>query len=134
MGFSRIARSKEVRDYFLKGKEITSKHMKELDSLLAKDDLPAPKTWDDNVMDVTEAPFSDKLMLYHIIMLNEYEIGGYGTSLGVSMRKDLVQVYTRLTAQALNYLEDGIYIMIKNGWMEEPPQADDNEAIAKKMH
>ncbi|WP_462413724.1 hypothetical protein [Neobacillus sp. Marseille-QA0830] len=30
------------------------------------------------------------------------------------------------------YAEDGANIMIKHGWLEEPPQADDREELMNK--
>jgi hypothetical protein len=46
---------------------------------------------------------------------------------------DIVPSFERLIAELLKYAEDGSNLLIKNGWMEEPPQADDHEAIAKRI-
>lgn len=34
--------------------------------------------------------------------------------------------------EVLKYAEDGINIMIKNGWMEEPPTFVDRDRLSKK--
>ncbi|WP_248929672.1 DUF3231 family protein [Paenibacillus hamazuiensis] len=129
-GFSQVARSAEVRQYLAKGIELANKEMEILHRFLAENRLPAPMTWDGDVTASTEPPFSDKLMLFHVCGLNTIGIGDIGDSLGTSMRADLSASYARFLADVLSYAEDGANIMIANGWLEQPPQAADREALA----
>jgi hypothetical protein len=39
--------------------------------------------------------------------------------------------YIRLTAEIAAFAEDGLNIMIDNGWLEQPPQATDRDKLAK---
>ncbi|SFF04392.1 DUF3231 family protein [Alteribacillus iranensis] len=131
-GFAQTAQTEDTRDYFQRGKEIASKHVKIFQSLLTKEDIPAPQTWDDDVLPSTDPPFSDKLMMFHVSMLSATGMGNYGASLSSSTRRDLATHYTRLLAEAGRYAEDGANITIKHGWMEQPPQSVNSDDIIKR--
>lgn len=130
-GFSQVARSKEVRQYMSRGRDISKKHAQVFSTLLTDDYLAAPATWDVQPTDSTDSPFSDKLMMYLITSLIASGIGQYGAAIGSSQRADLITTYTRLTAEIAKYAKDGANIMINKGWMEKPPQAVDRKQIAK---
>lgn len=131
IGFSQVAQSSHIRDFCLKGKEMAKKHLESYSSILAKDDLPVPVSWDTGVSNSTKPPFSDKLMLFHINLLASTAIGNYGIGAGTSARTDIIANYVHLIMELLKYAEDGAKIMIKKGWLEEPPQADDRDKLAK---
>jgi len=63
--------------------------------------------------------------------LNAGGIGYYGKSLATSPRRDLSANYVRLTAEIGHYADDGVDIMIQNGWLEQPPQAVDRDQLSK---
>lgn len=128
-GFGQVAKSKEVREYMLRGIDITTKQSKILSSLLEKDNLPIPSTPDTFVSDFTIAPFSDKLMMFHAYAITAAGIGNYGVSFAVSLRRDLQVNYTRLMAELALLGEDGVNIMIDNGWMEQQPQAINHKEL-----
>ncbi|UOQ95545.1 DUF3231 family protein [Halobacillus shinanisalinarum] len=132
MGFSQVAKSKEVRKFLARGKEISSKHCEVFGSIMKEDDLPIPMTLDTEVTDSTTYTFSDKLMMFYSTSLIALSVGFYGSSMAMSPRRDLGVKYSRLIAEILKYAEDGANIMIKNGWMEEPPRALDRDELAKK--
>ncbi|WP_079528220.1 DUF3231 family protein [Halobacillus hunanensis] len=132
IGFSQVASSKEVRKYMERGRDIAQKHVKVFSTLLNKEYLPVPRTWDHTVTDSTVAPFSDKLMMFHISALIASGMGQYGMSMSVSPRRDLGLHYVRLSAEIAMYSEDGANIMINNGWLEQPPIAVDRKALARK--
>lgn len=131
MGFSQVAQSKEIKAYFNRGKQIASKHKEVFDSVLEKEDLPAPMSWDHDVMSSTEPPFSEKLMLFHVTGLNALGIYNYGAALSGSQRHDLHVVYGRLLAEVGLYAEAGAKLMIKNEWLEQTPLAPDRRKLAK---
>lgn len=133
-GFSQVARAQDIRDYFLTGIEIAHKHIEVFSSLLEKGHLPAPIIWDTEVFESAAAPFSDKMMLYHTTFLTSVSSTFYGNAMGVSTRKDIIASYARLTAEVLKFAGQGAGIMINYGWMEEPPQAVDRAAPARKLH
>ncbi|MDQ1912810.1 DUF3231 family protein [Paenibacillus sp. GD4] len=131
-GFAQTAQSAEVKHYFLRGKDLAQKQLEVFSSYLKDDDLPAPMTWDSDVLDSTEPPFSEKLMLFHITGLNAAGVLNYGTAISVAMRRDVVAAYTRLMTEILTYAEDGAKLLIDNGWMEKTPGTVDRDALAAK--
>lgn len=134
MGFSQVAKSKQVAQYMVKGKEIAEKHVEIFGSVLRKDDLNVPMSWSLEVTNSTTAPFSDKLMMFHTTALIGIGMGYYGTSMSTTLRSDIIADYARLTAEIAKYSGEGAKLMIKNGWMEEPPQAADRSELAKEGH
>lgn len=122
-GFSQVAKSQRIREYFYRGKEIAGKHIEVLRDKLAKEDLSASTSWDLTVTNSTVAPFSDKLMMFTLTVMNGMKFGMYGLAAAANTRSDLVADYTRLMAELALYAEDGAQIAIENGWMEIPPRA-----------
>ncbi|GGK08331.1 hypothetical protein GCM10007063_33400 [Lentibacillus kapialis] len=130
--FGQTAASQKVREYMLKGKDMAKKHIKTFGKLLAGSDIQAPMTWDSSIVDSTDAPFSDKLMMYHMSLLSASGIGNYGLAAAQSLRSDLAMTYPRLAADIAQFTKDGADIMVKNGWLEVPPQAADRNKLIKQ--
>ncbi|WP_110114639.1 DUF3231 family protein [Bacillus sp. CGMCC 1.16541] len=129
-GFAQVAKSKRMREYFYRGTDISRKHIDVFSKLLLDSHLPAPMTWDSDVMNSKVAPFSDKLMLFHTTALNAAGTGNYGLATAASPRADIATTYARLQLEIGSYAKDGADMMIEKGWMEAPPQADDRKKIA----
>lgn len=134
IGFSQTANSKEVREYMIRGKEITSKLIKIFSQTLEEDDITPTSFHGMAVTDSTAAPFSDKLMLSLIANTNSYAFSAYGLSLGESTRRDLFSKYTKIMTDIGKYGEDGINLLIKNGYLEEPPKTVDREKLSKSKN
>lgn len=130
-GFSQVAQSKEVRRYFERGRDLARKRHEIFQSLLRDEYLSGTMNYTSEVMDSTASPFSDKLMMYHTSFLAAPVIGQYGISIALSPRRDLATHYARLLTEMGQLSEDGANIMIKNGWMEQPPKAPDRKELAK---
>ena len=124
-GFAQVSASKEISEYFLRGKEISIKHIKVFSSYLAKHSLPIsqPLAINQDITDSKESPFSDKLLLYHFLIMNRAGISNYGLSMSSSMRSDLIVDFSRLMTEIMKFSEDGLNILIKNNWLERPPLA-----------
>lgn len=131
-GFSQVAGTQEVREYMVEGVEIATKHIEVFSSKLNQGNLPASITPDASVTNSTIAPFSDKLMMYHTTQLITISVSYYGTAMSTNARKDLITDYARLSAEVMKYAAKGAQITIDHGWMEEPPQAQDRNQLAKK--
>src|SRR5690625_6533146 len=102
--FSQVAKSKEVRQFFERGREIAGKHLEVFTSKLRDEYLPSSAILlTSEVTDSTEAPFSDKLMTTLITSLISSGIGVYGSSLSMSLRRDLGADYTWLKDEIMTY-------------------------------
>jgi hypothetical protein len=131
IGFAQVAKSDEVRQYMERGKKIAAKHIEVFTSILNENDLPLSITYDTGVIDSTTAPFSDKLMMLHTTSLIGAGIGNYGVAISSNIRRDLASHYNRLMAEVGKYAEDGANLLIKNGWLEQPPHAKESKILAK---
>lgn len=131
-GFSQTAKSPDVRKYMERGAEIAAKNETVFRQILVEDQVPLPSRWDSTISRSIDLPFSDKLMMFHTLSLNEMSVAGYGAGIGASLRKDIGGHYTRLLAEILQYGHDGTQLMIENRWLEQPPQNVDREALRKR--
>jgi hypothetical protein len=131
VGFAQTSVREEVKNYIMRGKRIAQKHIENFNDFLLKEDLPAPMAWDTAVTDSTKKVFSDKLVMFHISGMIAAGIGNYGMALAASPRRDVGAKYASLIPEITLYAEDGLNIMINHGWMEEPPQNDDRNELAK---
>lgn len=132
MGFGQVCQTKDVQKYFQRGKALCEKQFGILSSVLTKDELASPRSWISEVTSSTVPPYSDKLMLNHIVVLISAAIGYYGAGASVAQRRDLALEYSRLMAEVAVYAEDGAELLIKHGWLEQPPLSDDRENLAAK--
>lgn len=133
-GFSQVAKDKNVKQFFLKGLEIGNKHIKLFRSKLEESKLPAPMGWDSEITNSTANTFSDKLMMFFTSGLITLSVGYYGTAVSQSPRGDISAMYNRLSLEVQLYAEDGANIMIKNGWLEQPPMASDRDELIRKKN
>lgn len=131
-GFQQVARSEKVRAYMARGAEIARKHVNIFSKVLQEENLPVPMHSGELVTDSKIPPFSDKLMMHHVVVLTQVGIGNYANSMASSMRHDLSADYLRLIGEAANYGEDGLNVLIENGWLEEPPRKTDPREVAEK--
>ncbi|WP_129692490.1 DUF3231 family protein, partial [Gottfriedia acidiceleris] len=90
----------------------------------------SPISWQSMITNSTSMTFSDKYMLYQIQLSTQLTLSYYGSALSVNSRKDLGLKYLRLILELLQFAEDGANLMIKNGWLEQPPIASDRESLA----
>ena len=127
LGFAQVANSQDIREFFVRGQNISRKHIEVLSMLLKNDDLPAPVTWESEATDSTIAPFSDKLMMQQVVSLTALSMTNYGAALGASTRVDVAADYSRLMTEIAAYGEDGAQLMIR---LEQPPQAVDRKELA----
>ncbi|MFD1738464.1 DUF3231 family protein [Bacillus salitolerans] len=132
IGFGQVCQNKDVRKYFQRGKSICEKQFNKLSDSLTKDELASPASWVSEITSSTVSPFSDKLMLNHIVILVSAAVGYYGAGMSVSQRRDLAVEYISLLTEIGLYAEDGAQLLIKYGWLEQPPLADDRENLASE--
>lgn len=133
-GFSQVAQDKDVKQFFLKGLEVGNKHIKLFRGKLEESKLPVPMGWDSEITNSTAYTFSDKLMMFYTSGLISLSIGYYGTAVSQSPRGDISAMYNRLSLEIQLYAEDGANIMIKNGWLEQPPMASDRDELVRKKN
>jgi hypothetical protein len=122
-GFSQVAKSAEIRNYFMKGKLIAEKFIGLINKVLLRENISSQPTYDSEVISSAISPFSDKFMLFHINLLNSGGLSSYGAAISASPRTDIALLWIRVMFQAGLYGKNGANLMIKNGWLEQPPTA-----------
>ncbi|TYP76472.1 DUF3231 family protein [Paenibacillus methanolicus] len=132
IGFGQVVESAEIRKYLQRGADICNHQFDAMSDTLSENDLPSPRKWQSEITNSTVAPFSDKLMLFHVVALVSASAAFYGAGLSVIQRRDLGIKYSRLVAEIGLYAEDGVNLLIANGWLEQPPTADDRKALANQ--
>ncbi|MGF2616488.1 DUF3231 family protein [Rossellomorea vietnamensis] len=132
IAFGQVCKSKPVQKFFLLGKDICEKHYSVFRDILQKSDLSTPPTLASEVTDSITSPYSEKLMLNHIVLLVSASIGFYGAGLAVTQRRDIALDYTRLLAEIGLYANEGAQLLIENGWLEQPPLAHNRAELAKR--
>lgn len=122
IGFSQVAEGTEVKNYFKKGHILSRSIIKDLGEVLTESSIPAPRTWDTEIMNSSEPPYSDKLMMFLVGAISAIGIANFGGSLSLTLRHDLALRYWAILNKIGTYAEDGASIMINHGWFERPPQ------------
>ncbi|MFP5108577.1 DUF3231 family protein [Neobacillus sp. C211] len=132
IAFSQVAQSKEVRKFLEEAEKVADQQIKTFSKIMQTDNLPAPKSWETEVTDSTDSPFTDKLMLYHIGFLFQAAQNYHGTGLASAMRTDLVAAYEKTILKNLMVTKKWFNIMVQNKWLEQPPLAPNRKEIAQE--
>ncbi|WML52114.1 DUF3231 family protein [Neobacillus sp. PS3-12] len=131
IGFSQVAESEEIRTFFEEIGKKADENIQALASILHKDNLPVPMSWESEVTTSQDSPFSDKLMLYHMGFLGQTAQVYYGTGLAGAMRTDLAVVYEKTILKTLKLTKNWFDIMVENKWLEQPPLAPNRKELAQ---
>ncbi|MBU3182216.1 DUF3231 family protein [Clostridium psychrophilum] len=130
-GFSQVATDKDVKKYFLEGKELAKKIISKLSDVLLQSDIQPPSTWAGKATDSTTTPYSDKLMMYTTSLISSSAIGYNALGTSFSMRSDLHTKLSLIAKDTFGYAKKGGKLMIEHKWMEEPPQMEDRNQLTK---
>jgi hypothetical protein len=131
IGFAQVASDKEVRKYLTKGMELSKKIEIDLGEFLRQSYIEPPATHAGKATTSKTAPFSDKLMMYNTNLLASFGLGSNALGSGFCLRSDLPAKMSFNAKNIFTFAQDGGKIMIKNGWMEEPPQIEDRNRLTK---
>ena len=130
-GFAQATKDKEVKKYFIEGKELAKKIISNLSEVLSQSDIQAPSTWAGKATDSTTAPFSEKLMMYTTSLMSSSAIGYNMIGTSFSLRSDLHAKLSLIARETFSFSKEGGKLMIKKQWMEEPPQMEDRNLLTK---
>ncbi|OXT15451.1 hypothetical protein B9K06_20955 [Bacillus sp. OG2] len=131
-GFIQTVRDPQIKEYFIRGRELASEFVSKVQSLLEEDLVPNGMTWDSKVTKSTDAPYSDQLMLFLVSTLNALGVARYGQALSMTLRRDVASYYMRCFADTTAYSEDGLDLLIQNKWFEQPPPCPERDELAGK--
>jgi hypothetical protein len=132
IGFSQVAKKEQVRDFFIRGIDVTDKLVEQMKAKLHKENLPSPALLDHLVTNSTISPYSDKIMVSHKADMFSMKVRSFANSMAVNGRKDIGLFYGKALVSVALYAEDAAEILIEHGWMEQPPQAADRDKLASE--
>ncbi|MBS4171838.1 DUF3231 family protein [Bacillus sp. FJAT-49736] len=132
IAYSQVIHSEKLRKFLLKAVETKDKHIKTFYEILNKDNLPVPSLLDAEVTDTNIAPFSDKLMMFHVGFLYSTAMIYYETGFATSPRRDLKPNYLSAIADNAQIGSEWLDLMIENRWLEQPPLAQDRDKLSKE--
>ncbi|MDR0140196.1 DUF3231 family protein [Metabacillus idriensis] len=132
IGFAQVAHNQEVRNHFIKGMELAKKIETSLGEFLREDYIEPPATHAGKATNSTVAPFSDKLMMYNTSLLSTFGLGSNALGGAFSLRSDLPAKMSFLAKNIFDFAKQGGKIMVKNGWLEEPPHVEDRNQLTKR--
>jgi len=120
-GFGQVSKNEKISKYFFEGSDFASKIIKELTLIFSDDEIPTPSTSDSFVTDSTVSPFSEKLMLTHMLVLSSSGVSSLGIAISESLRSDLFTILFKYTAEIMKFAQKGAKLAIDNEWLEQPP-------------
>lgn len=121
LGFAQVMEDKGLKNLILKGKKISEQQIELFNKLLMQEDLLGTVTVSMEVTDSTVSPFSDKLIMSLINILNSVDILLISHALSLSMRADLTTHYTKIISQVMSYAKDIYDSVVERKWLEQPP-------------
>jgi hypothetical protein len=130
IAFGQVAQNKLVREFLTDTEKTSDDQIKMFTKIMQADNLPVPKSWETEVTTSTNSPFSDKLMMYHIGFLFQAAQAYHGTGLASAMRSDLVVAFEGVILKNILVTKKWFNIMVKYGWLEQPPLAPNREELA----
>ncbi|MEK3884811.1 DUF3231 family protein [Paenibacillus sp. PL2-23] len=133
IAFSQAANSSDIKKYMVAGRDLSSKNINKLQDLLTKDHLPSPQLWDAEILDSKQAPFSDKLMLYHVSLANAGSMLNIAFGVSSNLRHDVALDYAGMLTDISKFSEQGVKMLIEYGWLEQPPLAADRDQLVKSI-
>jgi hypothetical protein len=131
IAFSQVIQSEETRKFLLSSQKTADGHIQDLTKIMQADNLPVPTSWETEILPSQQAPFSDKLIMYHMGFLFQVAQVYIGAGLATVMRTDLIATYEKIILKNLAVVKNWFDIMIENNWLEQPPLAPDRIEIAE---
>ncbi|MCB2293357.1 DUF3231 family protein [Clostridium algoriphilum] len=120
-GFGQVSNNERISNFFFEGMDLSSKIINKLTEVFLEEEIPIPSSSDSFLTDSTVAPFSEKLMLTHMLVLSSSGVSSLGMAIAESLRSDLYAMYFKSIAEIMKYSQKGAKIMIENEWLEQPP-------------
>ncbi|MGG3562099.1 DUF3231 family protein [Neobacillus rhizosphaerae] len=128
VAFSKLAKTKELKKHFSKGRDEIEKVLDSLQEVLEKENIPISASGDYKISDVEMSPFSDKLMLFFVnTCLGIFCFAMISQAMTSSLRTDIVLKLDEISDDMKKYYGKSILLAIKEKWLEQPPQAVDRK-------
>lgn len=121
--FNKLAKEKELKHHFSKGRDGIQKVLDSLQEVLDQENIPISASGDYQMSDIEMSPFSDKLMLFFVnTCLGIFCFAMISQAMTSSLRTDLHSKLDKISDDMKKYYGQGLLLAIKEKWFEQPPQ------------
>lgn len=131
MGLLQVVKDKEIHHFIKEGKKISEQQIRTYNELLMREELLGNVSIRTEVTDLTDNPFSERLIVTLFHLLNGVDITLLGHAISTSMRTDLTACFEKFLMQILVYSAKGVDLMMERGWFQEPPHAPSRRKLEK---
>ncbi|WP_274364717.1 DUF3231 family protein [Paenibacillus thermotolerans] len=134
LGFAQVLKDTKLRDHVIRGQKLSEQQVELFNQLLLDEKLLGTVTVSMEVTASTTSPFSEKLIMSMINILNAVDIVLISHALALSMRADLIAHYTKIVGKVMLYAKDTFDIVVERKWMEQPPLVTDRQQLIDSLH
>lgn len=128
-GFQQVIQDKEVLKFMEQCLGTITKNIGVFTTLFEEEDLHSPNLLDGETTNSVVPPFSDKLMTFHVGFLFHLAATYYTTAMITSMRLDVLGHCDAAILRDLKIITQFGKLMMKKGWLEKLPVADDRKEL-----
>nr|WP_275677686.1 DUF3231 family protein [Neobacillus drentensis] len=126
--FHKLAKEKELKHHFSKGRVGIQKVLDALQEVLDKENIPISASGDYKISEVEMSPFSDKLMLFFVnTCLGIFCFSMVSQAMTSSLRTDIHSKLDKISDDMKKYYGLGLLLVIKEKWFEQPSQVVNRE-------
>ncbi|WP_462408589.1 DUF3231 family protein [Neobacillus sp. Marseille-QA0830] len=129
IAFRQVCKDHAVNKFLDKCIQLKNKHIGVFSNLLLKENFHTAPTLDTEITTSTVSPFSNRLMAFHAGFLLSAAISYYGAASTASARVDITTNCEKAIMEDFLVFGSFSKLVIKKGWLEEPPFADDRLVI-----
>lgn len=122
-GSAQVTNSSKLKEHYQQGVAMFDKHLRILQKVLSVNGLPKLPTWETEVLDTTNSPFSERVMLYKHAALTTQAAARYGAALSSTTRIDIGAHFMQLMMETLKYGKNTADLMIKFKFLDQLPLA-----------
>ncbi|KIL38161.1 sugar isomerase [Gordoniibacillus kamchatkensis] len=131
LGFAQVVNDRELKELIIRGKRISEKQIQLFNGLMMEENLLGTVTVGMEVTPSTISPFSDKLIMTMITVLNAVDITLISHALALAMRTDLIANYSKIIAEVMAYAKSTFDAMVERKWLEQPPLVTDRQELIR---
>ncbi|UMZ36133.1 DUF3231 family protein [Priestia megaterium] len=129
VGFKQVIKDKDIHKFMDNCLHTVNKNINIFSSVLQDENLKPPQLLDSEITNSDIPPFSDKLMVFHAGFLFNLATTYYAAAMVTSMRIDVAGHCDASILRDLKTISSFGRIMIKKGWIEKLPEADDRKEL-----
>ncbi|MEH7416444.1 DUF3231 family protein [Neobacillus drentensis] len=112
----------EIKKVFQNSHELGQRHLNKLKDLLAKEDFPVPKGFNEKDVNLDAPPlFTDRFCLNYIYTMTMYAAQSYSLAFTLSIRQDIRDFYYQCNINTMDLYNESLAILEQKDFLVKPP-------------